>query len=105
MDQPGTGWRSRKWRPISGARPRATVHGAAGHSGPAGGGAAQGCAINTDDLTYFVGHETIVAARMAGSCHWLEAAFAFMQRNSVHVTDFFRIPPDSVVEIGRQVSI
>jgi K+ transporter len=36
---------------------------------------------------------------------WLEKLFAFMQRNSVHVSDFFRLPPDSVVEIGRQVSI
>jgi KUP system potassium uptake protein len=35
----------------------------------------------------------------------LERFFAFMQRNSVHVSDFFRLPPDAVVEIGRQISI
>jgi len=28
-----------------------------------------------------------------------------MQRNSVHVSDFFRLPADAVVEIGRQISV
>ena len=37
--------------------------------------------------------------------HWLESMFAFMQRNSVHVSDFFRLPPNAVVEIGRQISV
>jgi KUP system potassium uptake protein len=31
--------------------------------------------------------------------------FAVMERNSVHVSDFFSLPQDSVVEIGRQVAI
>ncbi len=35
---------------------------------------------------------------------WLEELFALMQRNSIHVSDFFRLPADDVVEIGRQVS-
>jgi hypothetical protein len=30
---------------------------------------------------------------------------SLMQRNSVHVSDFFQLPPDAVVEIGRQISI
>jgi KUP system potassium uptake protein len=28
-----------------------------------------------------------------------------MERNSVHVSDFFSLPQDRVVEIGRQVAI
>jgi KUP system potassium uptake protein len=36
---------------------------------------------------------------------WQEALFALMERNAVHVTDSFHLPIDSVVEIGRQVSI
>jgi KUP system potassium uptake protein len=53
-----------------------------------------------------VGHETIVHREdHKGLPRWLQKLFAFMQRNSVHVSDFFRLPPDSVVEIGRQVSI
>jgi K+ transporter len=28
-----------------------------------------------------------------------------MQRNSVHLSDYFRLPSDALVEIGRQISI
>jgi KUP system potassium uptake protein len=67
---------------------------------------AGGCTISLDDVTYYVGHETIVHREdRHGLPHWLERFFAFMQRNSVHVSDFFHLPPDAVVEIGRQISI
>jgi KUP system potassium uptake protein len=65
-----------------------------------------GCKVGLDDVTYYVGHETIVHREdRKGVPGWLESLFSFMQRNSVHVSDFFRLPPDAVVEIGRQVSI
>jgi KUP system potassium uptake protein len=35
----------------------------------------------------------------------VEVLFAFMQRNSAHLTEYFRLPIDAVVEIGREVSI
>jgi KUP system potassium uptake protein len=67
---------------------------------------ARGCKIGLDDVTYYVGHETIVRREDRQRVpHWLESVFAFLQRNSVHVSDFFRLPPDAVVEIGRQISI
>jgi KUP system potassium uptake protein len=31
--------------------------------------------------------------------------FAFMERNASHVRDFFQLPNDNVVEIGRQIAI
>jgi KUP system potassium uptake protein len=67
---------------------------------------ALGCGIGVEDVTYYVGHETIVHREGEGALPaWLEKLFAFMQRNSVHVSDFFWLPADAVVEIGRQVSI
>jgi len=36
---------------------------------------------------------------------WQEAVFAFMERYAAHVTDFFNLPSEQVVEIGRQISI
>jgi KUP system potassium uptake protein len=67
---------------------------------------AQGCALQLDDVTYYVGHETIVHREDGkGLAEWEEALFAAMERNSVHVSDFFRLPSDDVVEIGRQVAI
>jgi KUP system potassium uptake protein len=67
---------------------------------------ARGCDLGLNDVTYYVGHETVVHREdRKGLPRWLETLFAFMQRNSVHVSDFFRLPPDAVVEIGRQISI
>jgi K+ transporter len=31
--------------------------------------------------------------------------FALMQRNFTHLTDYFKLPSDAVVEIGWQISI
>jgi len=67
---------------------------------------ADGCGIDLADLTYFVGHETVVARDDGqGLPGWVEVMFAFMQRNSMHVSDYFRLPAESVVEIGREIAI
>jgi KUP system potassium uptake protein len=67
---------------------------------------AHGCKVDLSDVTYYVGHETVVHREDGKALpEWIEGLFALMQRNSVHVSDFFRIPPDNVVEIGRQISI
>ena len=65
-----------------------------------------GCDITFDDITYYVGHETIVHREDGKALpRWVEAVFAFMQRNSVHVSHYFRLPLQHVVEIGREISI
>jgi KUP system potassium uptake protein len=67
---------------------------------------AGGCGIDLSDITYYVGHETILSRDDGkGLSKWVAACFAVMQRNSVHLSDYFRLPSDAVVEIGRQVSI
>ena len=67
---------------------------------------AHGCAIDPTDLTYFVGHETVVAREDGqGLPRWVEGLYAFMQRNAVHVTDYFRLPAETVVEVGREIAI
>ncbi len=66
----------------------------------------RGCDINLDDVTYYVGRETVVPrADGKGLPRWEELIFAAMERNAAQVTDFFRLPVDQVVEIGRQVAI
>jgi len=65
-----------------------------------------GCAIDLADITYYVGHETVVPDEDDKALPRVaEALFAFMQRNSAHLTEYFRLPMDAVVEIGRQVSV
>ena len=66
----------------------------------------RGCAIDLSDITYYVGHETVVPGEDEKALPRLvEALFAFMQRNSAHLTEYFKLPVEAVVEIGREVSI
>ena len=65
-----------------------------------------GCGIELSDITYFVGHETILSRDDGkGLPKWVVACFAVMQRNSTHLSDYFRLPSDALVEIGRQIGI
>jgi len=65
-----------------------------------------GCTLELEDVTYYVGHETVIHRRDGkGLPHFIESAFAYLQRNSAHVSDYFRLPPDSVVELGREIAI
>jgi len=67
---------------------------------------AQGCTIDLDDVTYYVGHETVVGREDGkGLPAWQKIPFTLMERNAAHVGDFFSLPNDQVVEIGRQISI
>jgi len=66
----------------------------------------RGCVVPLNDVTYYVGHEHVLHRQHGPAMpHWQEAIFAAMLRNASHVTDYFRLPTQQVVEIGRQVSI
>lgn len=65
-----------------------------------------GCRLKLDDVTYYVGHETVIRRDDGkGLPGVVESMFAYLQRNSVHVSDYFRLPADSVVELGREIAI
>jgi KUP system potassium uptake protein len=55
--------------------------------------------------TYFLGRETIVLGQRGGMARWRKRLFAFLFDNAVSPTDFFRLPPDRVVEIGSQTAL
>jgi KUP system potassium uptake protein len=67
---------------------------------------AQDCSLDLGDVVYYVGHGTIVPTDDArGLAKWLRTLYIAMERNSVHVSDFFRLPDDGVVFIGRRIAI
>jgi KUP system potassium uptake protein len=69
-------------------------------------GKSLGCTVDLADVTYYVGHETVISREDGnGLPAWQESFFAVMERNAVHVSDFFSLPNDQVVEIGRQIAI
>jgi KUP system potassium uptake protein len=65
----------------------------------------EGLTIDTDDITYFLGRETLLVTGRRGMALWREKLFVLMARNSVRATAFFRLPPERVVELGVQVEI
>ncbi|HEV2441491.1 MAG TPA: KUP/HAK/KT family potassium transporter [Steroidobacteraceae bacterium] len=67
---------------------------------------ALGCNLKLEDVTYYVGHETVIHRDDGkGLPLIVERAFAYLQRNSTHVSDYYRLPADSVVELGREIAI
>jgi KUP system potassium uptake protein len=66
---------------------------------------AGGLEIDADDVTYFLGRETIIVTKRPGMAPWRERLFVLMTRNAVRATAFFRLPPERVVELGVQVEL
>ncbi len=64
------------------------------------------CGMNLNNATYYLGHETIVRREGHGALpSWQRNIFALMVRNGMHVTDYYYLPSDQVVEISRLVPI
>jgi KUP system potassium uptake protein len=66
----------------------------------------RGCSMSVHDLVYYLGNDIIVHREHADALpRWQRALYAAMLRNTAHVTEYFRLPPQEVVEIGRQVPL
>ena len=64
-----------------------------------------GLLLDEDDITFFLGRETLIVTRRPGMATWRERLFTLMARNAVRATAFFRLPPERVVELGVQVEM
>jgi KUP system potassium uptake protein len=67
--------------------------------------APRGVAVDPMQTSYFLGRETVVAGSVPKMSRWRQWLFGLMSRNAVPATEFFRIPPDRVVELGARVAI
>jgi len=61
--------------------------------------------IRIEGTTFFLGRETLVASDRPGMAVWREKLFAFMSRNAMRATAFFKIPANQVFEVGAQVEL
>ncbi|WP_235512658.1 potassium transporter Kup [Sphingomonas sp. Leaf17] len=55
--------------------------------------------------SYFIGRNTLKPDSDQGMPLWQDRLFMFLQRNASDPTDFLRIPPGKVVELGEQVTV
>ncbi|MGH8163444.1 MAG: KUP/HAK/KT family potassium transporter, partial [Rhodanobacteraceae bacterium] len=67
--------------------------------------ATRGVGFDMMDTTFFLSRETIVATERPGMALWRDKLFAFMARNALPATAFFRIPGNRLIELGTQVEI
>lgn len=67
---------------------------------------ALGCGADLDDVTYYIGRETVIEREEKHALPGFQGKlFAMMERNSSHAADYFLLPADRVVEIGRQITV
>jgi KUP system potassium uptake protein len=69
------------------------------------GAALSGFIIDLEKTTFFIGRETLVGTHGQGLPRWREALFIVMSRNAENAAEFFRLPSNRTIEIGRQVEI
>jgi len=61
--------------------------------------------VDPDEVTYFLGRETLIATEEPGMARWRERLFALMSRNAERAPRYFHIPSEQVVEMGTQVDL
>ena len=61
--------------------------------------------LNPAKTSYFIGRNTLKPAAKQGMPLWQDRIFMFLQRNASDPTDFLRIPPGKVLELGEQVTV
>jgi KUP system potassium uptake protein len=66
--------------------------------------ASRGLPVDSD-TTYYLAHLTLFANDRIGMARWRDNLFIVLARNARRATNFFRIPPDCVVEIGIQLEL
>jgi KUP system potassium uptake protein len=65
----------------------------------------QGIKFDIMSTSFFLGRRTVVASADSGMPLWQDKLFIALMKNGANPTEFFKIPPGRVVELGTQVSV
>jgi KUP system potassium uptake protein len=64
-----------------------------------------GMKLDLADTSFFLARDTVVPSNLPGMAIWRERLFAWMMQNAAKPSDFFKIPPNRVVELGTKIEI
>lgn len=64
-----------------------------------------GLELDPSQLSFFVGRANVKSSSRPGMARWRERLYSGLARIATRSTDFFRIPPDRVIELGAEVEI
>jgi KUP system potassium uptake protein len=65
----------------------------------------RGLEFDPDDVTYFIGRESIIAGKAPGMHPLREHLFVLLNRGADSASRFFNLPTDRVFEVGSRVEI
>ena len=65
----------------------------------------QGLKFDIMSTSFFLGRRSVVPSAQSGMPMWQDKVFIFLMKNAANPTDFFKIPPGRVVELGAQVTV
>jgi KUP system potassium uptake protein len=65
----------------------------------------QGLKFDIMATSVFLGRRSIVPSAQSGMPLWQDKLFIYLMKNAANPTDFFKIPPGRVVELGAQVTV
>ncbi|MFN3521316.1 MAG: potassium transporter Kup [Phenylobacterium sp.] len=55
--------------------------------------------------SFFLGRRSVVPSAQSGMPLWQDRIFIYLMKNAANPTDFYKIPPGRVVEMGAQVTV
>jgi KUP system potassium uptake protein len=64
-----------------------------------------GLAIDPMEATFFLGKTSIAPAARRGAFTWRRTLFRWMQRNAPPASEYFKLLPERVVELGTRISV
>ena len=65
----------------------------------------RGLRLELEETTFFLGKSTIARAEHRGLFTWRREVFRWMQRNAPSAAEYFKLPPDRVIELGTQLKL
>jgi KUP system potassium uptake protein len=68
---------------------------------------AEAHSLNLDvaNLTYILSNNTLIPTHSPGMPIWRKRVFAYLSRNAVRPSQFFRLPLNRVIELGMQIKL
>jgi KUP system potassium uptake protein len=64
-----------------------------------------GVQADPEETSYFLGRARLLPTGPSRMHKWRKLLFAFMAHNARSATEYFRIPPDRVVELGARLEL
>jgi KUP system potassium uptake protein len=65
----------------------------------------KGLELDPDDTSFFTSKPVIVSVSRRGVFGWRRSLFGWMMQNSPSAANYFRLPPNRVIELGSQVAV